>query len=138
MARHRAARDKPQYKKNLKRTLTIRIEGDDETLDRLATLLLFAQPPFEIDESVAVAADLPWPLGDAGKPDDVELQRIPPDVLRVEITKRLSFYIQRHGVEIAKNFLAEYGATKVSDIKDNSLRRFHDDLVSATPKYLPA
>lgn len=138
MARHRGGQKPVEYKKNITRTIRLTIEADEQTLDRLATLLLFAQPPFEFDESVGLCADAPWPLGDAGKPDDAELARIPEDELRVEITKRVTFLVGVAGVEFVKNMLAEYNVTRASQLEGTQLRRFHDDLVKSTPKYKPA
>lgn len=117
---------------DVRRILTITVDADDDTLNRLATLMLFAKAPSAWQDYVE--PPLPWPLGEEGKPEEVT-PRPPEEVIRHDITKRFTYYINRHGTELAKNFLAEYGATKVSELLGEALYLFHADLVRSTPQY---
>lgn len=126
-----------EYKKNLTRKITFTIEADDQTLDRFATMLLFAQVPLDYSGPL-VEPDMPWPLGEIGRPDETELNRIPERDLRVLITKRFTYLAHQTGIEFAKNMLKEYHVERASQLEGTELRRFYDDLVQITPKYQPA
>lgn len=128
---------KVEYKKNLTRKISFTIEADEQTLDRFATMLLFARTPIDWSEPL-VEPDMPWPLGEIGKPDAAELRRIPDPELRVMIAQRLTFLAHHTGIEFAKNMLKEYQVERASQLEGEQLRRFHDDLVQVTSKFKPA
>lgn len=123
----------PQYKKALRRKITIEIEADEETLNRLATVLMFARPP--LDKIKYEDPPLPWPLGDEDKPEEAELYRIPEEEVRADIAQRVPFLAKQSGIEFVKAMLTEYGVANVAALEGEQLRRFHADLVRSTPKY---
>lgn len=115
-----------------RRVLTITVDADDETLERLSTLMLFARAPAEWEEYEE--PPMPWPLGEEGKPEE-ETPRLTDAAVKQAITGRFTHYIQKFGVPRAQNFLADYGVKAAAELQGEALHLFYADLVKATPNY---
>jgi hypothetical protein len=130
-----ASQEKAVQRAELKgiRTVTITLEATEETLQRIAALLLFA-PHLE---PVYTYEDKPLPWED---PNDPRYQK-PPELeidyhmVRREIMKLLESLVKSRGEERARAVLAELlanaGASRLSSCPEAQLLPLHDALKSA-------
>lgn len=122
-------KNKPEPKRGeLRRAITLTLEADDETLNRLAAVLLFARYP-HLDKTGPAKGlgPLPWEDADEGE-HDKEPPALDPTAAREEIARALQQYIARHGVELARRLLAEYEAGKISELPESRLSEVLTDL----------
>lgn len=123
------------------RRITLTIDADEVTLNRLATLLLFAKLPLKeelaIEEAERNGTDLP-PLLRLDQEDTEEPELDPltedPELARAEITRLLSLEAEKMGLEWVRNHLREFGVERISELKDEQLPAFLADIQRTTPR----
>lgn len=103
---------------SVRRVVRFEIEADEATLQWLAAIMLFSQRPLKPEE---VKAEEPFPFDEPPSGDE----------LKLDVTGRLSRYIAKHGVELAKRLLAELDATKISDLDEAGLQSLWIELVKS-------
>jgi hypothetical protein len=119
--------------------LTITVEADEATMQRLTTLMMFAHVLTK-EELAAKERKKNRPAEEfdifATEPSEPELTVVTdPETARLEITKALEAYIGRHGFEFGRRLLLEYGAERVSQLAEDKLGPVLADLLGSMPWY---
>lgn len=98
---------------------TITIAGSEANIQRIAALLLFADPAAPVE--VKPLPPLPWE-----DPTDPQYQQ-PPELeidynaVRNSIVKQLEPYVKTHGKQQAKVLIQSFGADRLRDVPEQNL-----------------
>jgi hypothetical protein len=112
-----------QAKLRERRSITLTIEADELTLQRLSALLLLAQQPFEVSEIVAQGDAMPFDEPTEGPPLEIDYEAVRRDIAR--LVGKLSETGMDTGTIIAA--IRRYGA-KISEVPREKLLPLNAEL----------
>jgi hypothetical protein len=124
---------KPKYDSSTRRwvDLHMRLEADEDTLQRLAAIMLLSR----FDASSSSSRFGPDPMAGSDQPPPVpsDLLAMPVETMRAEILARLRTMVQQNGPELARRTLLDHGGDKVSTVPEGRLPELLHYLREAQP-----
>lgn len=115
-------------------TVTLTICASEATMKRIATLMLFAERPEDLErDKLRAQGPLPWE-----DPEDVRFLPVPPttEELETEATELISTIANlfTNGVETVKAIMSNFGVARLRDLPKEKLPQF----IAALKAYDPA